>query len=164
MKVKKLIVFLCACEIALSGCADLKASKKYKADMLEASRMDSIADIWIKGLPDPSASYGAYPSNYVELVKGHLLKTLKDPESARYTGFTSPIKEHVILNISKQQALYGYSVCVLVNAKNSYGGYVGNHQYWFFIKNNQVVRSRDIDSDADGRVIYRGHNISCQSG
>lgn len=148
MKYKLAIYIL---SMALFGCAT------------ELQRKDMEADAWTSTLPDANADYGSYPSDYQEIIKKYLTRNLKDPESARYSEYTKPRKEHAVENVNKKQAIYGYSVCVLINAKNSYGGYTGNHQYWFLIKNSQVIRSKDTNTDMFGEYIYRGHPINCQA-
>lgn len=129
-----------------------------------AREKDRIANEWKQTLPAPDADYGVYPADYEALVKAHMEATLKDPESARYSNFSKPRKEHIITNVGAKEAAYGYSVCVLVNAKNSYGGYTGNHQYWFFMRDGKIMRSNDVDSGYFGKIIYQGRNVNCQDG
>ena len=129
-----------------------------------AREKDRIANEWKQTLPAPDADYGIYPADYEALVKAYMETTLKDPESARYSNFSKPRKEHIITNVSAKEATYGYSVCVLVNSKNSYGGYAGNHQYWFFLRDGKIMRSNDVDSGYFGKIIYQGRNVNCQDG
>ncbi|PHM46493.1 hypothetical protein [Xenorhabdus miraniensis] len=103
------------------------------------------------------ADYGSEPSNYKNLVKSHFETILKDPASAKYSNWTKPMKEVMIQN---KLPVFGYSLCVNVNAKNSYGGYTGNQLYWVFIKNNQVERIQDTTQFPYKR-IFIGHNITC---
>lgn len=66
--------------------------------------------------------------------------SLKDPESARYT-FQPTFKGYSqdgSLATNGGRVLYGYVAPVLVNAKNSYGGYTGNHQYVFMFSNGVI--------------------------
>ncbi|WP_071531994.1 hypothetical protein [Kosakonia radicincitans] len=84
-----------------------------------------------------TANYGSLPGNYQDLIKDHFNVVLKDPESARYT-FMPPYKGYSqdgALAESGGGVRFGYVVPVLVNAKNSYGGYTGNHQYAFIFSN-----------------------------
>lgn len=130
--------------------------------MSNAQRKDAELEAWRKTLPAQNADYGSYPTNYEQLIRNHLSSSLKDPDSARYGKFSKPRKEHVI---QANEALYGYSVCIPVNAKNSYGGYTGNHTYWYFFRNGQIVRSQDIDSNTGfGRMIYIGRSVNCADG
>ncbi|QGX91265.1 hypothetical protein EFZ10_06250 [Tatumella sp. TA1] len=81
------------------------------------------------------ADFGNLPSNHQDLVKEKLGTTLKDPYSAHYnfglvgkawckSGFTT---------------YYGWLIPVTVNAKNSYGGYVGNTPMAFLYTKGQVI-------------------------
>jgi hypothetical protein len=148
MKAKITIALLTAA--ALAGCAT------------EAQRKDAETNAWKQTLPLPNADYGSYPENYEELVKAYLARSLKDPESARYSNFSQPRKEHIITSVSAKEATYGYSVCVSVNAKNSYGGYTGNHVFWFFIRDGKVLRSQDTQSKPFGSIVYQGRLVNCQ--
>ncbi len=130
----------------------------------EAKKNDAVVDAWKTTLPAPNADYGAYPENYETLIKQYFSKTLKDPESVRYSEFSTPRKEHAIKKAGEKLAIYGYSACVLVNAKNSYGGYTGNKQYWFLFRNGEIVRSKDTSTKYFGGIIYRGRPINCQNG
>ena len=37
-------------------------------------------------------------------------------------------------------AMYGYAVCSLINAKNSFGAYIGYKLHFFLIKNGRIVQ------------------------
>jgi hypothetical protein len=150
MKLQKAVTLIAI--VAISGCAT------------EAQRKDEEINLWKQTLPAPNADYGSYPTNYENIIKANLASSLKDPDSARYGAFSKPRKEHIITNAPLKEANYGYSVCVPVNAKNSYGGYTGNHLFWFFIRNGNVIRSQDVDSSPLGRTIYIGKAINCQDG
>lgn len=80
-----------------------------------------------------TANYGALPGDYQDLIKAHFSTVLKDPESARYTFMPTykGYSQDGSLAESAGGVKYGYVVPVLVNAKNSYGGYTGNQQYAF---------------------------------
>jgi len=80
--------------------------------------------------------------------------TLKDPNSAQfrhqpcYKGWVSSVP---ILGMS---AAFGYVQAGEVNAKNSFGGYVGFRSYQALLRNGAVVRS--CVSDEKGLCIPRG--------
>ncbi|HCD3955216.1 TPA: hypothetical protein NBP20_003112 [Enterobacter hormaechei] len=96
-----------------------------------------------------AASYGTLPANYQEQIKGHMNSVLKDPESARYT-FQPTFKGYSqdgSMSDSGGGVRYGYVAPVLVNAKNSYGGYTGNQQYVFMF-------SGGVMYDTTGNFIY----------
>ena len=141
------IAALAAVTTLLAGCAT------------QAQKADEAFDAYKATLPEPNANYGSYPSDYQALIKAYMAKTLKDPESARYAEFSTPRKEHAIAN---RRAIYGYSSCVQVNAKNSYGGYTGNQQFWFFFQNGQIARAQNVTTGFN--IIYLGRPINCQNG
>lgn len=110
-KMKQLLCLLVA--IILTGCAT-----KLPTD--QASSLD----------------YGTLPDNYKDLMLGHFNRTLKDPMSAKIE-FDTPVKGYVMKapiaggGIDKA----GWIVPVRINAKNSYGGYVGEQlQLYLFSK------------------------------
>jgi hypothetical protein len=70
-----------------------------------------------------------------------MAEQLKDPESARYSKFRPLAKDLKIVNAKTRNATLGYSTCVDINAKNSYGGYTGAKRYWFLIRDGKVVDS-----------------------
>lgn len=89
----------------------------------------------------PQASLGDPPIGFENAIKRHFESTLKDPESARYK-FGRPIKAYANngLIAGGKVAWKGYMVDVEVNAKNSYGGYVGYKPYMFFFTANTIYR------------------------
>lgn len=121
--------------------------------------LDAEANAWVKTLPPVNADYGDYPAEYKKIVARYLRGVLKDPDSAKIAKISKPRKEHIIDNKFKKQATYGYSSCALFNAKNSYGGYVGEKTYWFFIKNGSVITASD-----DMGAIYIGRSKNCADG
>ena len=133
--------------VALFGCAS------------DAQRADEAFDIYKQTLPEKNAEYGLPPKNYEKTIKDYLAKSLKDPYSAHYSEFSTPRQEHVIYN---KKPVYGYSVCVKVNAKNSYGAYIGNQVHWFFFKDGQITRSNNVTAGAT--MIYRGRTVNCANG
>ena len=64
---------------------------------------------------------------------------LKDPDSAKYkwVSFKQGWVRDSILNGS--QVHFGYELVVLVNAKNSYGGYAGFQLYDLLFYNGQIT-------------------------
>jgi len=88
-----------------------------------------------------NADYGEYPENYQEIVKTAMVDLLKDPYSAQYRFKTEPFKAYLReapIN-GGDPFMYGYMVYVDVNAKNSFGGYVGWKEYRLLIRNGKVV-------------------------
>jgi|SRR6185369_16635263 len=102
---------------------------------------EAAATAWVKTLPDPAADYGAPPEKYEDIVKLYYAERLKDPDSAKYSDFTTPKRSHLIVDKYEKTVRYGYTVCANINAKNSFGGYVGKKLAWLFIRDNAVVES-----------------------
>ena len=150
MNIKTLIIFIIF--FTLTGCAT-------QAQM-EAAERDKKTSEWLATLPEPGADYGTYPENYQVKIKEYDTFNLKDPDSAKYSRFSKPRKEQVI---EKLKVIYGYSSCVYVNAKNSYGAYSGNTLYWYFFRNGKIIRSQKT-YDSYGSTIYIGHQTNCQDG
>lgn len=106
-----------------------------------------------------AADYGAYPKDYAKIVRDWYRQNLKDPDSARFGRITRPLSEHAIINQFRKEAVYGYSVCADVNARNSYGGYTGTKTRWFLIRNGRIVRSAKPKYG-----IYIGRPFRCVDG
>ncbi|MCD9959420.1 hypothetical protein LVT17_27945, partial [Klebsiella pneumoniae] len=60
---------------------------------------------------------------------------LKDPYSARY-DFNEPFKGWCKSGFT---TYYGWLVPFTLNAKNSYGGYVGNKSYLYLVNKNNAI-------------------------
>ena len=86
-----------------------------------------------------SADFGSYPDNYQDIVKGYFESRLKDPYTAHYR-ISHPTKGYVRRApiAGGGVDLYGYVVFVWVNAKNSFGGYVGEKRYTLLVRNGRV--------------------------
>lgn len=91
--------------------------------------------------PADPALYGAYPTNYKEIVMAWLNQQLLDAATARidWTGDPKPA------DLGKNgQHLYGYVVTFDVNARNRFGGYTGKQKHGALIKDGQVVKGLGI--------------------
>lgn len=88
-----------------------------------------------------SADYGAYPVSYEQIIKNRMSTILKDPDSAQYRFLNTPKTGWNSFGGKK----FGYIVCVNINAKNSYGGYVGYRMSYFMIKNDLIIDSAHGD-------------------
>lgn len=104
-----------------------------------------------------AADAGAIPRNYQFIARKGIKDSLKDPDSAKISAFTKPKKDAIY---EDSKIIYGYSTCATVNAKNSYGGYTGNHVFWVFIKHGVAMRVNDTDGDY-GNLIFVNHFVSC---
>ncbi len=108
-----------------------------------------------------NAEHGQFPDNYEDLVKEWASSNLKDPDSAKYSKISKPRKEYMVVDL---KPFFGYSTCATINAKNSYGGYIGNRNFWFMIRDGKIVRSQNIDAKFPGKIISRGHLANCEDG
>lgn len=92
----------------------------------------------------PSSDFGTPPVTTEAAVRAHFEAVLKDPESARYRfGAIRKAYANNGLIHGGGIAWHGYMQEVEVNAKNSYGGYVGFKPYMVFFQrdSNAVFRS-----------------------
>lgn len=85
-----------------------------------------------------TADHGAYPTDYVRIVHNYYDNILKDPSSAQYRAITTPVTGWVGDRFSG--AKYGYIVCVTLNAKNSFGAYIGFQTDGLLIRNGAVIQ------------------------
>jgi hypothetical protein len=109
-----------------------------------------------------TADFGPVPVTHEEQIKQWALSALKDPESARFGRFSKPRKEWMV---ASQKAVFGYSVCADINAKNSYGGYTGNQRYWFFFRDDKLLRSQNTSAGGmfAKKITYK-HEVNCEDG
>ena len=95
---------------------------------------------------------GDEPENYEHITKNYLKAILKDPFSAAYefqgkpfkSSFSKTIvtKRPTLINVNGYQTttvIDSWQTDVMVNAKNSYGAYVGWKRYQVHIVNNEAV-------------------------
>ena len=111
------------------------------------------------------ADFGPYPKDPDALIKAWATAHLKDPESAHFASVSKPRKEYMIAD---SKPFFGFSVCVGINAKNSYGGYTGSQLYWFLIRDDKIARAQNtqmpIMSLIPGTTISREHFVNCADG
>lgn len=125
-----------------------------------ASKVDNNIYQWdnctlISSIDLNNAKYGSKPVNILPSVKTYFREVLKDPDSAKYSDISKPKKDFVF---EYQKPITGYSICLYVNAKNSFGGYTGKKLYWAFFKDNKLLRIKNAD---DSKTISGWHDISC---
>jgi hypothetical protein len=81
----------------------------------------------------------AAPPNYRALILAHLKNTLKDPYSVRSAEISDASPKFVgLLNGGNRPA-----VCVKMNAKNSFGAYIGIQTHAYFFLNNEIAGAID---------------------
>jgi hypothetical protein len=81
------------------------------------------------------------PPDWQDMLKTFIGGSLKDPMSAIYQ-FGQPVEGMIQKAPIRGGGLdaAGYLVSVLVNAKNSYGGYTGFKEYQFLIRDGRIIR------------------------
>ncbi len=93
------------------------------------------------------ADYGPAPDTttieFYKAVERAIKSTLKDPDS---------LKELLVTNAQKcmrraATAEYGYCILIAYNAKNSYGGYVGQRPFTVFVHDGHIT---DLKAYAGG--------------
>lgn len=91
---------------------------------------------------EPTAIADLYPADYDAQVRARLELSLKDYGSAIIKPTRAP--RATMMNVYDK--LFGKPVpshvaCYIINAKNSYGGYVGFRSYAFAFVNGKIVNS-----------------------
>lgn len=124
----------------------------------EARRKDAEFADKVRKINLETADVGSKPNGYKKAVEDAIRDELKDPDSAKFTNMTQPRKEVIVEN---GEFVYGYLTCVYVNAKNSYGGYAGKQLYWVFMRNNQVIRVTNTNSEY-GNILFVGRPVNCR--
>jgi hypothetical protein len=81
--------------------------------------------------------YGAYPTNYKEIVMKWLDTQLIDAGSARIEWGGDPKPASLG---EQDKPLYGYLVNFKVNARNRFGAYTGMQSHGALIRNGEVVK------------------------
>jgi hypothetical protein len=105
------------------------------AAVLIAGVLTGCANAPDKNTP-AATTYGTYPNDYKALIDAYQQTTLKEPSSAvvQYLNEPSPGWTR-----AASGTVFGYRVCLIVNAKNSYSGNVGNLLTEVFIRDERVV-------------------------
>ena len=93
-----------------------------------------------KAKPTHTTKYGALAKNYQRQIKTYMNHFLKDPYSAHYE-FLSGAGTHGGYVQTKKPAEVkgGQVVYVVINAKNSYGGYAGRTTYVCFFEGGREL-------------------------
>jgi len=126
MKNLLLLIFPVFCIISIVGCT---------TNTVSGNRMQSYRPTETE---IENADYGTYPENWEEIIKDFMATILKDPYSAQYRFKKEPIKSFESGKDLASTKFY-YLVLAMINAKNSYGGYVGEVLFVFHIRNGKVI-------------------------
>jgi hypothetical protein len=101
-----------------------------------------------------AADYGAFPANYEEVIARYHEANMKDPESVRVKYLGGP-KKAVYSGALVREPVYGYVVCMSVNAKNSYGAYTGNQLTGVFIRDGKVRQYTSATDDFTSGMVNK---------
>lgn len=97
-----------------------------------------------------AADYGPYPDNYEAIVYAYMDDYLRDSESARYKFVNQPGR----FGANKLDGhIYGWIVCVDVNAKNKFGAYTGYLRSYFLIHDGRIIDSANTDGTIADSVV-----------
>lgn len=110
-----------------------------------------------------TANFGKYPTNFAEIIQKWGNKNFNDPEIVSYLTMSAPRQEYLVTDSEKQEATFGYSVCVDISGVKTTGYYKPIAKHWFFIRDNKVVEHRNLDYGYS-RVLFRDHKINCDDG
>ena len=113
-----------------------------ESPLAAAQRKSAEAEVYHQRLRERAQSEdcGKYPSNYQALVKAAAGEALKDPQSAMYKFEGEPKRAYkVIGKLQDENVIFGYGGRVQINAKNSYGGYVGFKLWTYVIRDGKVI-------------------------
>lgn len=83
------------------------------------------------------ADFGSYPTDYESIVKNYYALLLKDPYSVVYAGVSEPKQFYLGDRLSGGR--FGYLTCATLNAKNSFGAYIGYQTDALLIRDGAVV-------------------------
>ena len=106
------VLTACAVSVALAGCAGAGL------------------------LGNELGTAGDKPASIEVLVRDHLAQSLKDPGSLQQLDIGFERLTSCAVGIYGR--FHGWAVPVIYNAKNSYGGYVGARQYYFWFRNERL--------------------------
>ncbi|MEO5719239.1 MAG: hypothetical protein ABIR29_11815 [Chthoniobacterales bacterium] len=87
--------------------------------------------------PPANAVYGAYPTQYKEIISTWLNASLGDPRSAEIKFLGEPRPGE--LDVGKGQKVAGFLVDFSVNARNIFGAPTGAQKHIALIRDGKVV-------------------------
>jgi hypothetical protein len=88
-------------------------------------------------LPTPAATASIDDATAFAKAKEAVVASLKDPDSAKFGPAIT--RKTIISSSFLDMGQHRDIVCGTVNAKNSYGGYTGQSQYAYMVKDGTVV-------------------------
>ncbi|KRA06231.1 hypothetical protein ASD70_15140 [Pseudomonas sp. Root569] len=99
--------------------------------------------------------YGPYPFDYDRTIKAYMARTQPDPDSTKFQFLGDPIPMwNGIFGLR-----FGYGMCVIVNAKNIYGGYAGQELWFFMLRGDQVMETNSARVGGHPKAFAR---VKCE--
>lgn len=97
---------------------------------------------------EATADFGPYPADYQQIIANYQEATYEAPSSIRMRYLGVPVHD-------ARGPVNGWGICLLVNAKNSNGGYIGNRLVAVFIRDSKVLgySAQDHESSASDQSI-----------
>ena len=148
------MIISAACLLAATSLTGCGVTEAYEASKLKPAQMsfDTIRN----------ADYGSKPpANYQDIVKAAISRTLLDPTSPLFTFNGEPEKGFIME--SERLGTYesfGWRVCGSVNAKNKFGGYVGDNLFIVIMRGSDVMQIvTGSTSSATPTQALRGYGI-----
>ena len=89
-----------------------------------------------------AAEFGPQPRGFESALSVAIKRQLKDPASARIR-FAKAARAWG-RSVDREGTLFGWRVTAFVNAKNSYGGYVGEKPYSFMFRDGEMVSATPL--------------------
>ncbi len=129
----------------LSHCLDFEAASSIVSQMNARLKTLGLLVVVLALLPlvapaqspSPAApAYGAYPSNYQEIITAWLNAALVDPNGVQVKWLSEPRPGELKV---KGQTVSGFLVDFSVNARNLFGAYTGAQKHTALIRDGQVV-------------------------
>jgi hypothetical protein len=99
--------------------------------------MCALGNLCAETQPADTKLYGAYPTNYKEIVMKWLDTQLIDAASARIEWDADPKPTNLG---TPDKPLYGYLVNFKVNARNRFGSYTGMQSHGALIHDGEVIK------------------------
>lgn len=125
---------------------------------LSASVLAGCGGMPVASTSGPSlarADFGRYPPDYKALVRTWSESNLKGAGELQFGHVSRPRREWAP---DGPGMVYGWSVCAMISAPNTYGEYTGPQTFWFLIHGDHVVSIRQNDT------ISPGHRVDCSDG
>jgi hypothetical protein len=142
---KKMLLLLSVVLLFSYGCARVQPTSQPKPELKAIPTPQS------KPTPEEiaNADYGYRWVDYQETIIQFISEDLFDPYSAVFSDWKEPSKGWAR---GKEGFVFGYQICVAVNAKNRMGGYTGKKWYFIMMKDRSIILfERNIEHCGAGK-------------